>query len=118
MRVLVLEDEPLLSMMLEECLEELGHSLVGSAATVEQAFEILDSAALQPDFALLDFSLAGDSNSLPVARRLHAAGVRFAYLTGHASLDAEHDVPPAPILAKPFTLDQLDAAIHSIPLTA
>ena len=118
MRILVVEDEPLLAMMLEECLDELGHELVGTAATVEQAFERLDGAAQPPDFALLDFSLGGDSNSLPVARRLFAAGVPFAYLTGHASLDGEGDVPPAPILAKPFTLDQLDAAIRSFKLAA
>ena len=116
MRILVLEDEPLLAMMLEECLEELGHELAGSAASVEQAFQLLDGATSPPDFALLDFSLGGETNSLPVARRLRAQGVPFVYLTGHASLDAESDVPPAPILSKPFSLEQLDAAIRSATL--
>lgn len=118
MRILVLEDEPLLAMMLEEGIEELGHELFGSAATVEQALELLDVATSPLDFALLDFSLGNDSNSLPVARRLHAEGVPFAYLTGHASLDAESDVPPAPILTKPFSQDQLAAVIRSFKLAA
>ena len=113
MRILVVEDEPLLAMMLEECLEDLGHELAGSAATVEQAFNLLDSAALPPDLALLDFSLANECNSLPVARRLRAEGVGFVYLTGHASLDSEADVPPAPILSKPFSHDQLDAVLRT-----
>jgi len=118
MRILVLEDEPLLAMMLEECLEELGHELAGSAASVAQAFQLLDDATSPPDFALLDFSLGGETNSLPVARRLRAQGVPFAYLTGHTSLDEESDVPPAPILSKPFSLDQLEAAIRSAKLAA
>jgi len=118
MRILVLEDEPLLAMMLEECLEELGHELAGSAASVEQAFQLLDEATFPPDFALLDFSLGGQTNSLPVARRLRAQGVPFAYLTGHTSLDAESDVPPAPMLSKPFSFEQLEEAIRSAKLTA
>ena len=118
MRIMVLEDEPLLAMMLEESLEELGHELTGSAATVSQAFELLDGAAPPPDFALLDFSLGHDANSLPVARRLRADGIAFAYLTGHASLDLEGDEPVAPILTKPVSLDQLETAIRLVKLAA
>lgn len=118
MRIMVLEDEPLLAMMLEESLEELGHDLAGSAATVSQALELLDSAASPPEFALLDFSLGSDANSLPVARRLRAEGIPFAYLTGHVSLDLDGDEPVAPILTKPVNLDQLAIVIRDYKLAA
>lgn len=118
MRIMVLEDEPLLAMMLEECLEELGHELVGLAATVAQALDLLDGGAIPPDFALLDFSLGNDTNSLPVARRLRAEGIPFAYLTGHTWLDLEGDEPVAPILIKPINLDQMATIIRDLKLAA
>lgn len=114
MRVLVVEDEPLLSMLLEESVAELGHELAGSAATVDQALETLASNEI--DLALLDFSLGHQTTSLPVAERLRDAGIPFIYLSGHHSLEAEGDVPPAPLLTKPFSIDQLEAAISSLDL--
>src|ERR1043166_4677523 len=110
MRVLVVEDEPLLSMLLEESVTELGHELAGSAATVDQALETLDTAPI--DLALLDFSLGNDTTSLPVAERLRAAGLPFISLPGPASPDAEDEVPAAPLLTKPFSLAQLERAIR------
>jgi DNA-binding response OmpR family regulator len=114
MRVLVVEDEPLLSMLLEESVTELGHELAGSAATVDQALETL--AAGEIDLALLDFSLGQETTSVPVAERLRAAGIPFIFLSGHHSLEADGGVPNAPLLTKPFSLDQLDNAIRSLDL--
>lgn len=116
MRILVVEDEPLLAMLTEECLAELGHEVVGSAANVDQAMAMIDSVEL--DFALLDFTLADDATSTPVAIRLRAAGIPFFYLTGHRSLPLGGEVPVAPLLTKPFTLNQLDAALRAVQLAA
>lgn len=110
MKVLVVEDEPLLAMLLEESLLELGHEVAGSAATVDQAMAALD--AHEVDFALLDFSLADDRDAGPVAARLRGAAIPFVYLTGHRSLPLGDTIPAAPLLAKPFTLDQLDGALR------
>lgn len=114
MRVLVVEDEPLLSMLLEESVAELGHELAGSAATVDQALEALASNDI--DLALLDFTLGHETTSLPIAERLRAAGIPFIFLSGHHTLEADGEVPPAPLLTKPFSLDQLDRAIRSLDL--
>ena len=116
MRILVVEDEPLLAMLLEESLAELGHEVVGSAATVDQAMTMIDAVAM--DFALLDFTLGDDATSVPVAARLFADGISFVYLTGHRSLPLGGDVPVAPLLTKPFTLDQLDEALRAARLAA
>lgn len=116
MRILVVEDEPLLAMLLEESLAELGHEVVGSAATVDQAMLAMDR--LELDFALLDFTLADDATSAPVAGRLRDQGIPFVYLTGHRTLPLGADIPVAPLLTKPFTLDQLDAALRTTRLAA
>ena len=116
MRVLVVEDEPLLAMLLEESLVELGHEIAASAATVEQALSALEAGPVE--FGILDYSLGQDMTALPVARRLRERGIPFMYLSGHASLDEGGAVPPAPLLTKPFTLDQLDATIRGMALAA
>lgn len=126
MRILVVEDEPLLAMLLEESLAELGHQVVGCAATVDQAMLIMDGVkvdratfdGLGLDFALLDFTLADDATSAPVAMRLRDDGIPFVYLTGHRSLPLAEEVPVAPLLTKPFTLDQLDEALRTVRLAA
>ena len=53
MRILVVEDEPLLAMLLEENLADLGHDKVTAVATVDQALSALDEGPV--DAALLDF---------------------------------------------------------------
>jgi len=116
MKVLVVEDEPLLAMLLEESLVELGHEVAGSAATVEQALATLDGGEV--DFALLDYSLADETTAAPVAARLRGAAIPFVYLTGHRSLPLGEGIPKAPLLNKPFTLDQLDDALRDLPAAA
>ena len=131
MRILVVEDEPLLAMLLEESLAELGHEVVGCAASIDQAMLIMDRVTLDRatidgatidenalDFALLDFTLADDATSAPVAMRLRDDGIPFVYLTGHRSLPLGGDIPVAPLLTKPFTLDQLDEALRTVRLAA
>lgn len=113
MRVLVVEDEPLLAMLLEENLIELGHELAGSAATVPQALSMLDLEEI--DCALLDFSLGHETTSVAVAQRLRSAGKPFYFLTGHLSLDGAPEVPSdAPMLTKPVSLGQLEGALRAM----
>lgn len=112
MRVLLLEDEPLLAMLLEESVADLGHEPVGAVATVAQAIALLDSQAI--DSALLDFSLGGTDNSVAVAQYLHRQGIPFCYLSGHSSLDETTGAPPAPMLTKPVSLAQLEVALDQM----
>lgn len=116
MKVLVVEDEPLLAMLAEECLAELGHEVAGSAANVDQALATIHTSHL--DFALLDFTLAEDATSVPVAMRLRAREIPFAYMTGHRTLPMGGEIPVAPILTKPFTVDQLDSVLRASRLAA
>ncbi|MBB3859425.1 DNA-binding response OmpR family regulator [Novosphingobium hassiacum] len=112
MRVLLVEDEPLLAMLLEESLVDLGHEPVGAVATVSQAMALLDSETV--DCALLDFSLGGNDNSVAVAQRLRQAGVPFCYLSGHSSLDTGSGAPDAPMMTKPVSIVHLEAALDQM----
>ncbi|MET0180256.1 MAG: response regulator [Novosphingobium sp.] len=116
MKILVVEDEPLLAMLLEESVTELGHEVAGAAATVDQALAMLDEITVE--LALLDFTLGQQTTSVPIAVRLRESGIPFLYLSGHRTLGEDGDIPPAPLLTKPFSLDQLDAAIRGLPIAA
>lgn len=112
MRVLLVEDEPLLAMLLEESLADLGHEPVGAAANVEQAHALLDLGPV--DCALLDFSLGATDTSVEIAQRLERLCVPFCYLSGHTSLENDSGAPEAPLLTKPVAMDALSRALEAM----
>jgi CheY-like chemotaxis protein len=110
--ILIVEDEPLIAMMLEDFLESLGHAVAGSCDNVDEALAAVDKGGF--DVAILDVNLKGE-NVWPVASRLRQNGVPFVIASG-----GHVDPPPAefasvPVIEKPYTVDRvtpaLDAAI-------
>lgn len=99
-RILIVEDEPLLSMAMVDEIEEAGACVVGPAVSIEGAMELL--ATTPVDAAILDVELQKQL-IYPVADRLMEQGVPFVLTTGH---DAEvlperyatvpHSAKPAP----------------------
>ncbi len=112
--MLIIEDETLISLLLEDMLTELGCTVLGSASSVEAAIEMLDRAA--PGVVVLDINLAGEK-SYAVAEALVERRVPFVFSTGYA--DGRLDAPwqGRPVLQKPFGQEQLaqalDAALKS-----
>ncbi len=70
MRILIVEDEPLIAWMLADSLEDAGHVVVGPAATMTEALALCEAAAAPPELALLDIKLRDGSNGVDVARAL------------------------------------------------
>lgn len=109
-RVLIVEDESLVAMLIETILEDLGGEAVGPLASVEEALSFL-KAAPAIDAALLDVNLAG-RHVFPVAEALEAAGVPVVFSTGYG----EGGLPEAwrgrPTVQKPFTEAGLRAALQ------
>jgi CheY-like chemotaxis protein len=107
--VLIVEDEPLIAMMLEDFLDSLGHKVAGTVETVEEAMACLDQGGF--DVAILDVHLKGKTKVWPVADRLADSGVPYVVATGG------HIEPPparhadAPVLAKPYTIDAINPAL-------
>jgi CheY-like chemotaxis protein len=101
-RILVVDDEPLVSMLVENWLVELGCEVVGPARSVEQGLDFVGSAEL--DGAILDVNLGGN-NSYALAEALKRRGVPFAFATGDSMIDAESGFPDPILLSKPFDFE-------------
>ena len=98
MRVLVAEDNVILSMHLAGLLEDAGATVMGPFPFAEEALGALDAET--PDAAMLDFEL-GEGSSAPIAERLAQEGVPFAFFTSHEAADLKPWSDTAPVLAKP-----------------
>jgi DNA-binding response OmpR family regulator len=103
-RILVLDDEPLISMMLEEWLTELGYETLGPANSVRSALDFIANAAL--DAAILDVSL-GDEQCYSVADALRGRGIPFALATGHGAHGVDIRFKDALVLSKPFDFEEV-----------
>jgi two-component system, response regulator PdtaR len=68
MRILIVEDEALVAMMLTDSLEDGGHEVMGPAATAAEALALCEAAL--PDLALLDVDLRAGGNGVVLARAL------------------------------------------------
>ena len=107
--ILIVEDEPLIAMMLEDFLESLGHVVVATCESVEEALEKVDAGGF--DVAIIDVQLKDGKQVWPVADRMSEAGKPFVLATGG------HVEPPppqhagAPVLSKPYTIDAIEPAL-------
>jgi CheY-like chemotaxis protein len=108
LRVLVVEDEFPILLMLEDMLTELGCVVAGSASRVAAALELLKAEL--PAAAVLDVNVAGEE-VYPVAEILAANGVPFVFSTGYGASGVHAPWSSRPILQKPFRIDQLENAL-------
>lgn len=113
MRVLVLEDEALVAMLLEDMLADLGCATVGPFAELGEAQAFLSSTPGGCDAAIIDVNVGGFA-SYPLASSLAAGGIPFAFSTGYdpGALDAEWRDRPS--LSKPFTLPDLERVLGTL----
>lgn len=111
-RILLVEDEPLIAMMLEDFLDALGKTLAGTADSVAPALALVEAGGI--DAAILDVNLRGGEQSWPVADALAAQGIPFLFATGGTQdglIEAHRD---RPTLAKPFTMDGVAKALDTL----
>jgi DNA-binding response OmpR family regulator len=107
-RILIVDDEPLIAMMVEEWLAELGCEVVGPARSVEEGLDMAGTAEL--DGAILDVNLGG-RNCFSVANALKLRGVPFAFATGDSGIDKEAGFADPILLNKPFVFDDVKAVV-------
>ena len=112
-RVLVVEDEMLVLIMIEDMLADLGCKSVTSAATIDKALALIDAQAF--DFAMLDVNLNG-SDSHPVAEALSARGIPLVYSTGNTDHGSRDGYSGRPVLRKPFKYEELVAILTHLKL--
>lgn len=100
-RLLVVEDEALVAMMIEDLLASLGCEVLASARSVQDALQAIAAIGPELEGAILDVRL-GDELVYPVAEVLERLGVPFAFATGFDAGSLEERFAHYPALAKPF----------------
>ncbi|MFL7961997.1 response regulator [Pseudomonas kielensis] len=107
-RVLVVEDEGAIALLIEEMLEEFGCEVVASVARLAAACEIAGS--VQVDLAILDVNLAGE-RVFPVADILRSRQIPFLFSTGYGASGLPAEYAARPVLHKPFSESELQRKI-------
>jgi CheY-like chemotaxis protein len=108
-RVLVVEDEMMIAMLVEDMLADLGCSVVGPAHGLEAALRLVDNE-VGLDAALLDVNLGGQP-VFAVADALRARGVPAIFSTGYGEAGLREVDAGSPVLQKPFRAGDLARAL-------
>jgi CheY-like chemotaxis protein len=107
-RILLVEDEALVAMLMEDMVGDLGGTVVASASRVAAALSVVEDRSMEIDFALLDVNLGGE-DVFPVAAALAERNIPFAFSTGYGSGGLPDPWRDRPALQKPFTEEQVIA---------
>lgn len=112
-RIMIVEDEALVALMVEDLLTDFGCEISGSFGAVDDALAYLQEAVAPPpaiDGAVLDVNIGG-TMVFPVAERLRAAGIPFVFATGYGALPRKgfEDVT---VLNKPINPILLKSAVE------
>jgi len=108
-RVLLIEDEALVMMLLEDTLAETGCEIAGMASRVDEALEKANSLSF--DVAVLDVNLNG-RQTFDVARCIRERGIPFVFATGYGAASLMAGFQDVPILQKPFQQRDLEGALR------
>ena len=109
-RVLIVEDEMFVAVLLEDMLTDLGYQVAGIAGRVATALPLVET--LDFDLAILDVNLAGEM-SFPVADAVAEKGVPYLFSTGYGRPGISPSHAHRPVLSKPFSSGDLQSAITS-----
>lgn len=109
-RVLLVEDDGLVAMLVEDMLDELGFAFAGNPGSVAEGLTAVGQGGF--DVAVLDLNLNGE-RVYPVADALMAAGVPFVFATGYGAAEVPEAYRRWPVAAKPFRLDDLETALKT-----
>jgi DNA-binding NarL/FixJ family response regulator len=108
-RVLIVEDQSMVAMLLEDTLAELGCEIVGMAASFDEAAE--KAASLSFDVAIVDINLNGE-HTTTIAERMVLERRPLVLTTGYGSANLPSSLQRIPLLQKPFALQELRRAIR------
>jgi CheY-like chemotaxis protein len=109
-RVLVVEDDVMIRMLIEDMLTDLGFELAAEASKVHEALAAVQSAEI--DVAILDVNLSGETTG-PVAEALAAQGTPFVFATGYGEHGLPEQFRDRPLLKKPFQIDSLKRVLDT-----
>ncbi len=107
-RFLILDDEPLITTMLAEWLEQQGHDVAGLAHTATEALDLVERTHIEA--AILDIQLR-DGSAYAVASELRQRHIPFLFATGWSTDSIDADFQHEPIVRKPFEFEALGKSV-------
>ena len=110
LRMLIVEDEALISLLIETIVQELGHEIAASAFSVAGALAALEEREACIDAAMLDINLGGVL-AFPVADALAQRGIPFIFLTAYGAHAVSPRFSQVRVIQKPFTEKDLADAM-------
>lgn len=111
-QILIVEDEPLIAMMLEDFLEVLDKQVVATADSVASALDAVDGGGIEA--AILDINLRAGEKSTPIALALAERDIPFVFATGGSDDSVDERFRDRPRLQKPFTMDGVAKALEEL----
>jgi CheY-like chemotaxis protein len=109
-RVLVVEDEALVAMMVEDILIDAGCVVVDTVGTLKKALMTAQDQTIDLDCAVLDVNLGGEK-VFPVADALESRGIPFIFATGYGVAGIEQRFEGVTVLGKPYQRESLESAL-------
>jgi two-component SAPR family response regulator len=110
-RILVVEDEMLIALMIEDVVKDSEGEIVGPVATLEKALKLAGEEEF--DAAILDVTIRG-GKVYPVAELLLKRGIPFVFASGYGDWALPEELRGNPRLTKPFTAAALDEQLRSL----
>jgi len=110
-RVLVVEDEPMIRLLLDDMLADLGYTMAAEAGRLDEALTQAKDGKF--DVAILDVNLNGQPIT-PVVEVLVRRGVPFVFVSGYARRGIPEAHSHVPLLQKPFQSDGLASALAAV----
>lgn len=109
-RILVVDDEPMVAMMLEDALQDFGYRVVGPVENLRSAVQLAGSERI--DAAIVDINIDGQVSD-DVADKLMHRGIPFIFVSGYER-NTGLRYSDVPLLRKPFSVEDLQRAIESV----
>ncbi|AKF45886.1 response regulator [Pseudomonas fragariae (ex Marin et al. 2024)] len=110
-KVLLVEDETMLAMLMEMMLEDLGFATAYHASTLNDGVEYARNG--EYDLAILDINIIG-GNSFPIAAAIADRGIPFMFCSGYGRLGIPDAWLNRRCVAKPFSAEQLSEALSEL----
>ena len=112
LRVLIVEDELLVSMYIEQTVRDLGYEVIGSAGTLADAKRLFEAATF--DVAILDVRLRQGELIYPAIDILRDRRIPFVFITGYGADGVERQFGQHPVLKKPFSQRELQRCLENV----
>lgn len=112
---LIVDDEPLVALLLADIVEDAEWDVLGPAATGAEAIALADRT--RPDLAFIDVNIEGDQDGVAVAGKLAAQGIKVVLISGYSDLAAEErvqELDPLAVLSKPCLPGDIERLLTTV----